>query len=361
MLKFANPMRDSARSSRDTDDDRISARLSAAAALSRRSGGSARGSGLSDTLLIGQTDPSPSDHFVLPCDNGAAGVPVKQTSREHAAAAPSCSSARPASNVADAAPVPATEPHQARVHDVEDAAAPVKNCVGKPASSDKVQHPRENVESTKRKKKGGGMTLPAKGGALNGSKVGLLDFWTDVSVMFVWWAGGDDMWFEAGMASLGAVGFFSGFALWLRQVRGANLWSEDSKSMREIKKLAALPMCLFISLFGFAPTVARHLSRGTMKAEAYRMFKKIDGDHSGFLSRDELCELCNQLRGGNTVMTDLELDAAMSVMDDDESGTIQFVEFWTWWEKSNPKVRKRLLCAIYTNNDDFTKTGSGQT
>lgn len=56
-----------------------------------------------------------------------------------------------------------------------------------------------------------------------------------------------------------------------------------------------------------------------------RVFAQIDEDNSGIVNRDELVGMFYKYMGG--VVTDIELDRMLSIVDADMSGEIAFTEF----------------------------------
>ena len=98
-----------------------------------------------------------------------------------------------------------------------------------------------------------GMTAVALAMLLKGRALGLLDFWTDVSVTLAWRASGDEGWFNAGWLILLIGGGQSGYLLWIFV---AGRLAGDSKPRRWAKLAAALPLCLALGLVGLAPVVA---------------------------------------------------------------------------------------------------------
>ena len=63
--------------------------------------------------------------------------------------------------------------------------------------------------------------------------------------------------------------------------------------------------------------------------DAQSMFDEMDDDFSGALDEDEVRELCKKL---GRKLNKKSLAAAMAEMDDDGNGTVEWEEFWTWWQ-----------------------------
>jgi calmodulin len=78
----------------------------------------------------------------------------------------------------------------------------------------------------------------------------------------------------------------------------------------------------------------------TLHAEAVKLFKEVDTDGGGTLSRDEVVELGEKL---GLYFHGTELDEAMAAMDEDGSGEVDFHEFYEWWveRKQSPDYEIR--------------------
>jgi calmodulin len=78
----------------------------------------------------------------------------------------------------------------------------------------------------------------------------------------------------------------------------------------------------------------------TLHAEAVKLFKEVDTDGGGTLSRDEVVVLGEKL---GLYFHGTELDEAMAAMDEDGSGEVDFHEFYEWWvaRKQSPDYEIR--------------------
>lgn len=62
------------------------------------------------------------------------------------------------------------------------------------------------------------------------------------------------------------------------------------------------------------------------------VFDKFDQDGNGWMSREELRSLCLEM---GYLLTDEELVWALSILDKDGSGKIDYQEFSDWWKSSS--------------------------
>ena len=90
---------------------------------------------------------------------------------------------------------------------------------------------------------------------------------------------------------------------------------------------------------------------------------KFDTDKSGKINAKEFSHLCFNL---GYALTDVELDLALKVLDDDNSGEIELNEFTNWWKRGDrwasiqlqdEELEKRKLAADTFNSFDSGKTG----
>lgn len=77
--------------------------------------------------------------------------------------------------------------------------------------------------------------------------------------------------------------------------------------------------------------------RGDSIVACRALFDRIDVDASGTLDREEIAMLATKMGRG---LKANELDAAMSAMDKDGNGTIDFDEFYTWYQSSSKSMNK---------------------
>eukprot|EP01051_Picozoa_sp_SAG22_P023230 SAG22_NODE_5905_length_933_cov_1.426859_1_plen_110_part_10 len=63
---------------------------------------------------------------------------------------------------------------------------------------------------------------------------------------------------------------------------------------------------------------------------AWCLFQEADADGSGGLDKDEVAALARNL---GRPLSEQELDEAMAEMDEDGGGTVEFEEFYSWYEK----------------------------
>lgn len=84
-----------------------------------------------------------------------------------------------------------------------------------------------------------------------------------------------------------------------------------------------------------------------------QLFNKFDKDGGGSLDREEICALA---RGIGHKLTPKELDAAMLEMDQDGEGDVDFVEFYTWWQKNKEKSDGPLKIDTSGGGEPFTIT-----
>jgi calmodulin len=78
---------------------------------------------------------------------------------------------------------------------------------------------------------------------------------------------------------------------------------------------------------------------------AWCLFQEADGDESGSLDRDEIATLARNL---GRPLSDAELEEAMTAMDDDGNGTVEFEEFYgppppSRSNRSTPRSSSRLV------------------
>jgi len=79
------------------------------------------------------------------------------------------------------------------------------------------------------------------------------------------------------------------------------------------------------------------------KADLVMLFSQFDADDSGDLGRDEIAELAKSL---GKKLTKKELETAMKEMDEDESGEVDFEEFFRWWNIAYEKARLGDVIAV---------------
>lgn len=87
------------------------------------------------------------------------------------------------------------------------------------------------------------------------------------------------------------------------------------------------------------------------EADVRAVFDGIDLDGNGTLERNELDTLAQRLL--HRPLSDKELDKAMSDMDEDGSGEVDFEEFLQWWrtEKGDAKSPWAGLFAVRVHRD----------
>jgi hypothetical protein len=92
------------------------------------------------------------------------------------------------------------------------------------------------------------------------------------------------------------------------------------------------------------------------KDEVRAVFKSIDLDDNGTLERDELAMAAERL---GQSMSEQELDAAMSEMDEDGSGEIDFDEFLSWWDRRKASGKGGLFGGLFDDplemSDDYLR------
>ena len=59
-----------------------------------------------------------------------------------------------------------------------------------------------------------------------------------------------------------------------------------------------------------------------------QIFRDLDKDNSGYLDREEIALLAKR---SGVELTDAQLDEALTVMDKDGDGIVDFPEFMSWW------------------------------
>lgn len=74
--------------------------------------------------------------------------------------------------------------------------------------------------------------------------------------------------------------------------------------------------------------------RQTHEIMLRQLFNKFDNDGGGTLDREEIGALA---KGIGHKLTAKELDAAMTEMDQDGEGDVDFVEFYAWWQKNKER------------------------
>ena len=87
------------------------------------------------------------------------------------------------------------------------------------------------------------------------------------------------------------------------------------------------------------------------------MFKKYDKDGSGFISADELRQLCASL---GKELTEEQLDRAMATLDKDGEGTLSIDEFMWWWKLGlsvNALISDDELNRLKASRDRHGKNG----
>ena len=85
---------------------------------------------------------------------------------------------------------------------------------------------------------------------------------------------------------------------------------------------------------------AQRSAKKAKQSKLRQLFDSIDADGSGLLDKDELAVLAAKL--GRT-LGPAELDSAMTEMDTDQSGEVDFEEFEEWWTKSAAGERSSEL------------------
>ncbi|CAD8103097.1 unnamed protein product [Paramecium sonneborni] len=100
---------------------------------------------------------------------------------------------------------------------------------------------------------------------------------------------------------------------------------------------------------------------GQSKTELHQVFKSFDKDGSGYVDKQELQAIAQQL---NQEISQEEIDKLMGVVDINKDGQISFDEFWNWWQfGKNGHLEKlvfmklKLMNLLKKVNSEFTRFG----
>ncbi|CAD8187521.1 unnamed protein product [Paramecium pentaurelia] len=100
---------------------------------------------------------------------------------------------------------------------------------------------------------------------------------------------------------------------------------------------------------------------GQSKTELHKVFKSFDKDGSGYVDKQELHAIAQQL---NQELSQDEIDKLMAVVDINKDNQISFDEFWNWWQfGKNGHLEKlvfmklKLMNLLKKVNSEFTRFG----
>ncbi|CAD8195367.1 unnamed protein product [Paramecium pentaurelia] len=100
---------------------------------------------------------------------------------------------------------------------------------------------------------------------------------------------------------------------------------------------------------------------GQSKTELHQVFKSFDKDGSGYIDKQELHLIAQQL---NQEISQEEIDKLMAVVDINKDNQISFDEFWNWWQfGKNGHLEKlvfmklKLMNLLKKVNSQFTRFG----
>lgn len=109
-----------------------------------------------------------------------------------------------------------------------------------------------------------------------------------------------------------------------RTMAAAALLEENKKLREELARLEALERAI-------AEDKKREKDQNKSVEKVRKAFEHFDKDKSGFIDRNELQLLADEL--GET-LDDAELEAAMKEIDVSGDGKISFEEFYRWWTRT---------------------------